>query len=75
MSLHLFVLAIIFLSVVLPTAIFLHYVTKWKALKGLSEEEQRILEELWQSNEQMQSRLNSLETILDDTVPEWRSRG
>ena len=75
MSVSYFVLAIVFLTVVLPTAIVFHYMTKWKALKGLSEEEQQILEELWEFSEKMHSRVESLETILDDAVPDWRRRG
>ena len=74
MSVSYFVLAILFLTVVLPTAIVFHYMTKWKALKGLSDEEQQILEELWDSSENMRSRIDSLETILDDAAPEWRRR-
>lgn len=59
---------------VLPLTIIMHYMTKWKAAKGLSEDEQRMLEELWQDNLRLESRLNALETILDDEVPRWRKR-
>jgi phage shock protein B len=52
----------------------MHYTTKWKATKGLSDDEQRLLEDLWQDSQRMESRLNALETILDDEVPKWRSR-
>lgn len=75
MTIQLFVLAIIFVSVVVPTAIVFHYMTKWKALKGLSDEEQEILEDLWELSERVQDRLEALETILDDAAPEWRRRG
>ena len=33
-----FVLTIIFMTVVLPIVIIMHYVTKWKATKGLSDD-------------------------------------
>lgn len=69
-----FVLAIIFMTVVLPIVIIMHYVTKWKATKGLSDDEQRLLEGLWKDSKSMESRLNALETILDDEVPEWRKK-
>ena len=59
---------------VLPLAIIMHYITKWKATRGLSESEERMLEELWRSGERMDSRLNSLETIIEDEVPDWRKR-
>lgn len=69
-----FVLTIIFMTVVLPIVIIMHYVTKWKATKGLSDDEQRLLEDLWKDSQGMQSRLNALETILDDEVPDWRKK-
>ena len=74
MATHLFVLAIIFMSVVVPTAVVFHYMTKWKSLKGLSDEEQQILEELWDASERMRNRIDALETILDDASPDWRRR-
>ena len=58
----------------LPILIIMHYVTKWKATKGLSNDEQRLLEDLWKDSQSMQSRVNALETILDDEVPDWRKR-
>jgi phage shock protein B len=69
-----FVLSIIFMTVVLPLLILMHYVTKWKATKGLSDDEQHLLEDLWKDSKNMESRLNALETILDDEVPEWRKK-
>ena len=74
MSGHFFVLTILFIVVVLPIVIIMHYTTKWKATKGLSDEEQGTLEELWQTSQRMDSRLNALETILDDQVPDWRRK-
>jgi phage shock protein B len=71
-GLAIFVLAIIFMVVVLPFIVIMHYSTKWKATKGLSDEEQRMLEDLWKESQAMQSRVNALETILDNQVPDWR---
>ena len=71
---HFFVLAILFMVVVLPIFMIMHYTTKWKAAKGLSDEEQTTLEELWQTSQRMDSRLNALETILDAEVPDWRRK-
>lgn len=67
-----FVLSIIFMTCVLPLIIIMHYVTKWKSTKGLSSEEQAMLEGLWEDSEKMASRLNALETILDEQAPRWR---
>ena len=74
MSPMLFVLAIIFMTIVLPIVIVMHYVTKWKATRGLTDDEQRLLEDLWRQSEQMQSRLNALETILDERQPDWQRK-
>jgi phage shock protein B len=69
-----FILAIIFMTVVLPIWMVMNYVTKWKATKGLSGDEQKALEDLWKDSQAMQSRLNALETILDAEHPDWRKR-
>jgi len=65
---------IILAAVVLPLVVILHYVTKWKSSRTLSGDEQRMLEELWQDAQKMESRINALETILDDQVPDWRRK-
>jgi phage shock protein B len=69
-----FPIVMVFMTVVLPLIIIFHYVTKWKATKGLSDDEQRLLEDLWRDSQGMESRLNALETILDDEVPDWRKK-
>jgi phage shock protein B len=69
-----FIVTVIFMTVVLPLVIIFHYVTKWKATKGLSDDEQKTLEDLWKDSQAMQSRLNALETILDGEVPDWRKK-
>jgi phage shock protein B len=73
-STALFILAIILMTVVVPFVVIMHYTTKWKATKGLSEDEQRTLEDLWKEGQAMQSRLNALETILDNENPDWRRK-
>ncbi len=69
-----FVLSVIFMTVVLPLVVIMHYTTKWKATKGLSDDEHRMLEDLWKESQSMESRVNALETILDDHVPDWRKK-
>ena len=65
---------ILFLCVILPLVIVLHYVTKWKGTKSLSNADERMLEDLWDSAQRMETRINTLETILDDVKPDWRKR-
>jgi phage shock protein B len=69
-----FTLAIVFTVTVLPLIVIMHYTTRWKATKGLSDDEQRTLESLWEDSQRLESRLNALETILDDEIPDWRRR-
>jgi phage shock protein B len=68
------VLAIIFMVVVLPVWLLLHYLTKMKGLRGLSSEDEAALEKLWKSSAAMEERINTLETILDEQHPDWRNR-
>ena len=73
-TMMLFVLTIVFMVIVLPFIVIMHYSTKWKATKGLSDDEHRMLEDLWKESQAMQSRVNALETILDGQVPDWRKQ-
>ena len=69
-----FVLTIIFMTVIVPLFVIMHYTTKWKATKGLSDDEHQMLEDLWKEAQAMQGRVNALETILDSEVPDWRKK-
>ena len=66
------VMGVLFMVVVLPLLIIFHYVTKWKQTKSLSSEDEKMLEDLWESAQKMESRINTLETILDKTSSDWR---
>ena len=69
-----FVLSIIFMTVVVPFVVIMHYSTKWKATRGLSDDEHKMLEDLWKESQEMQTRVNALETILDNEASDWRKR-
>ena len=66
------IIGILFVVVILPILIVFHYITKWKTTKGLSSEDERMLEDLWENAQRMESRINTLETILDKTSADWR---
>ncbi len=68
-----FVLGVIALTVVAPIAIIGHFVTKWRASRGLSPEEERSIAELWETAERLKARVVNLEKILDTEVPGWRA--
>ena len=65
---------ILFLVVVAPLWLVLHYVNKWRSTKTLSVDDERMLADLWQSAKRMESRIETLETILDAEAPGWRAR-
>jgi len=68
------IIALILVSVVLPLVVVLHYVTRWKDAKGLSPEDEKMIEDVWASAQKMESRINALETILDERVEDWRKK-
>ena len=65
---------ILFIVIVMPLWLILHYVAKFKATKSLSHADEETLAELWQASEKLEQRIESLETILDEEVPGWRAK-
>ena len=68
------VVPIILVTVVIPLGLVLHYVTKWKSMKGLTPEDENNLTDLRSSADRLEDRIRTLERILDDEVPDWRSK-
>ena len=69
-----FVPTVIFLAIVAPVWIFMHYRSKQRAQGALSEDERNALEALSGQTERMVKRIETLESILDSETPGWRSR-
>lgn len=69
-----FVPIIIFCGFVLPLWLLLHYITKWKKSKTISPDDEGLLNDLRKYAERLESRLYSVERILDSEVPDWRRR-
>jgi phage shock protein B len=65
---------ILALTIVAPIWIVSHYVTKWRLAKGLSNDEAQTLEELWKIAQGMETRVKTLEAILDENVKGWRNQ-
>jgi phage shock protein B len=65
---------VVFLVVVAPVWIISHYVTRWRTSKILSEEDEKMLTELWELAPKLESRVNTLERILDAEVADWRKQ-
>ncbi len=73
MSELLFVPMVVFLVIVAPIWLILHYATRNSASKRLSTKDESLLEDLHESARRMEERIQSLERILDADTPEWRS--
>jgi phage shock protein B len=70
----LFVPVVVFLVIVAPIWIIVHYMTRWRQTRMLSSEDEKLLAELWSSVDKMESRINNLERILDAEVADWRKQ-
>jgi phage shock protein B len=69
-----FVPTVVFLVVVAPLWITLHYRSKQRSQSALSDDERQSLEQLGVRAEQMGERIATLEAILDTETPGWRKR-
>jgi len=65
---------IIFMVIVAPIWLVLHYRSKGQVSQGLSEEEYIQLSELSETADKMAERIQTLEAILDVEAPSWRNK-
>ena len=65
---------IIFMLLVAPIWLILHYRSKRQINQGFSEEEYTQLSELSELADKMTDRVKTLEAILDAETPEWRNK-
>ena len=65
---------VLFLTIVAPVWIYMHYRSKQKAQGALSADEREQLEMLAAHAERMVDRIETLEAILDSETPGWRKR-
>ena len=65
---------IIFMTIVAPLWLILHYRSKRQVSQGLSEEEYDQLTELSEIADKMADRIKTLEAILDAETPDWRDK-
>ncbi len=60
--------------VVAPLLIIFHYITKWKEMKSFTPEDEASIGDMRSVADRLEGRIHTLERILDDEVPNWRSR-
>ena len=69
-----FPLLAIFLIIVVPIWLILHYVTRNSANRRLNSKDEALLEDLNENARRMEDRIRTLERILDADSPDWRNR-
>ncbi|BEU02910.1 phage shock protein B [Agarivorans sp. OAG1] len=65
---------ILFMAIVAPLWLILHYKSKRQVEHGISEQEREQLNTLATRAKDMSARIHALENILDESVPHWRER-
>lgn len=65
---------VLFLTIVVPLIVVLHFVTKWKQGREISGDDEKMLEDLYLMSQRMEERLHTLERILDDQLPDRRKK-
>jgi len=65
---------IIFMLVVAPIWLILHYKSKRQVSQGLSDDEFDQLSDLSEAADKMAERIKTLESILDAESPDWRNK-
>ena len=68
----LFVPMVLFMVIVAPTWVVMHYRSMNRSSSQLSEDDRQALEEMLVAVDQMADRIESLESILDADHPNWR---
>ena len=68
----LFVPMVLFMVIVAPTWIVMHYRSVNRSSSQLSEDDRQAMEEMLLAVDQMANRIESLESILDADHPNWR---
>ena len=69
-----FPLLVIFLVIVLPIWLIMHYTTRHSANRRLNSKDEALLEDLNENARRMEDRIRTLERILDADSPNWRNR-
>ncbi len=52
--------------------IFFHYVTKWKQAPKITQEDEKLLDEMYNLARRLEDRLNTVERIVAADNPDWK---
>ncbi len=67
-----FVPTILFMVVVMPIWLTMHYRHKGRLNSGLAQEDQATLDDLLRTLDKLTDRVEALESILDERNPRWK---
>jgi phage shock protein B len=70
-----FVPTILFLVVVAPMWITMHYRSVRQSSRSLSHEDKELIEHMLETVDKLTQRIGALEEILDADHPQWRQQG
>jgi phage shock protein B len=65
------IVAVLAIFIGLPWIIF-HYITKWKQAPKITEEDERMLDEMYNLARRLEERVNTVERIVAADNPEWK---
>jgi len=65
---------ILFLTIVAPLWIIMHYRSVNRAQSGLNESDRQTIDDMLVTVDKLVERIDALEAILDNSHPQWRNR-
>lgn len=67
-----FVPTILFMVIVLPVWISMHYSSLKRSSRSLTKEDRETLDHMLETVDKLTDRITTLETLLDSDYPDWR---
>jgi phage shock protein B len=67
-----FVPTILFMVIVLPVWISMHYSSLKRSSRSLSKEDRETVDHMLETADKLTDRITTLETLLDSDYPDWR---
>jgi len=62
---------VVSIFIALPWIIF-HYITKWKQAPRITDEDEKLLDEMYNLARRLEDRLNTVERIVAADHPDWK---
>lgn len=69
-----FVPSVLFMVIVAPIWIVMHYRSVGRSAQGLNEQDRVAIDDMLRTVDKLTDRIDALERILDDSSPQWHAR-